>query len=117
MNKFWLFLSTTINLLSLLIFNFIFITSFFSENIRSNLSALISTLLNNGVIGYYIILIILTYLLPLFKFWYFIVQYKTINYEVLKSSIISTEFERKTSNWIYILSFILLVIYLFYSKS
>ena len=114
MNKFWLFLSTSINLLSLLLFNFIFISSFFSENIRSNFSALILTLLNNGAIGYYVILIILTYLLPLFKFWYFIVQYKTINYEVIKSSITSTEFERKTSNWIYILSFILLVIYLFY---
>ena len=117
MNKFWLFISTSINLLSLLIFNFIFITSFFFENIRSNLSALISTLLNNGVIGYYVILIILTYLLPLFKFWYFIVQYKTINYEIIKSSITSTEFETKTSNWIYILSFILLVIYLFYFTS
>mgnify|MGYP001181921560 FL=1 len=115
MNKFWLFLSTSINLLSLVLLNFIFISSFFSENIRSNLSALISILLNNGVIGYYVILIILTYFLPLFKFWYFIFQDKTINYEVIKSSIISTEFERKTSNWIYTLSFILLVIYLFYS--
>ena len=102
-----------VDLLSILIFHTILFTSFFSESVRLNIIDLVSTLLTNGVIGLYVILIMTNLIFPNFKLWYFMFQEKNLNMVVYKKTMTTSNVEKKLSKWIYLyLPFILIVYFI-----
>ena len=106
-------ITSIINLLSILLFHTILFFSFFSESVRLNLADLVSTLLTNGVIGLYVILIMTNFIFPNFKLWYFMFQEKNLNMLVYKKTMTTSNVEKKLSKWIYLyLPFILIVYFI-----
>ena len=59
-----------ISLVTILPFHLILFGSLFSGNIRNNLFDLFTTLLDNGIIGAYIILVLIYLFIPNINFWY-----------------------------------------------
>ena len=106
-------ITSILDLLSILLFHTILFFSFFSESVRLNLAVFVPTLLSNGVIGLYAILIITNIIFPNFKLWYFMFQEKKLNMLVYKKIMTTSSVEKKLSKWIYLyLPFILIVYFI-----
>ena len=75
--------------------NILILLSIFSENIRSNIITLFSTLIENGVMGFYVISILIYLSRDVFKLWFYIFKYKAINIEVFKKALLQSQLEKK----------------------
>ena len=86
----------------------------FIENVRRNLFEMIHTLLENGLIGYAVLLLLFSTLRPTIKLWYFMVLERDINMNLFKLAIEKTDLEQKFSAFIWFYLPVLLVIYVFF---
>ena len=102
-----------IDSITILLFQTILVFSLFSENVRLNISALVSALLSNGVIGLYVLIILTNMFFPNFKLWYFIYQEKTLNMHVLQKTMTTSNTEKKISKWVYVYLPVLVLVYVY----
>ena len=86
----------------------------FIESVRSNLYAMVNTLLENGLIGYAVIIVLFSILMPTIKLWYFVVLERGINIALFKRALEKTDLEQKFSAFIWFYLPVLLVIYVFF---
>ena len=102
-----------IDSITILLFQTILVFSLFSENVRLNISALLSALLSNGVIGLYVLIILTNMFFPNLKLWYFIYQEKTLNMHVLQKTMTTSNTEKKISKWVYVYLPVLVLVYVY----
>ncbi len=86
----------------------------FIENVRRNLFEMIHTLLENGLIGYAVILVFFSAFIPTIKLWYFVVLERGININLFKLAIEKTDLEQKLSTFVWVCIPVLLVIYVYF---
>ena len=112
------FLRTGVELAIMVVVHLVILALPFIESVRSNLYAMVNTLLEKGRIGYAVIIVLFSILIPTIKLWYFVVLERGININLLKRALEKTDLEQKLSTyvWVYlpVLSTILLVIYVYF---
>jgi len=91
--------------------NILILLAIFSENIRSNITTLFSTLIENGVIGLYVISVLIYMSTDVFKLWFYIFKDKAINIKVIKKALIQTQLEKKIGTFIWFGGPLLLIVY------
>ena len=91
--------------------NILILLAIFSENIRSNITTLFSTLIENGVIGLYVISVLIYMSTDVFKLWFYIFKHKAINIKVIKKALLQTQLEKKIGTFIWFGGPLLLIVY------
>ena len=91
--------------------NILIFLAIFFENIRLNISALFSSLIENGVIGFYVISILIYMSRDVFKLWFYIFKDKAINIEVFKKALLQTQLEKKIGTFVWFGGPLLLIVY------
>ena len=100
-----------ISLVTILPFHLILFGSLFSGNIRNNLFDLFTTLLDNGIIGTYIILVLLYLFIPNIKLWYLCIKSRAFNTEIYMQASAKTIFEEYISKFLYLYAPLLMLCY------
>ena len=114
MNKLFNFLTTGLELAIMAVVHLVILALPFIESVRSNLYAMVNVLLESGPIGYYVIIVLFSILIPTIKLWYFVVLERGININLFKLAIEKTDLEQKFSAFIWFYLPVLLVIYVFF---
>ena len=86
------FVSKAITVVMILLSLSILIGGIFSSNIRSNLAGLVSTLLSNGILGYWASLVLLNLYFPVYKFFKVFFEMRSIK-KALDVAILKNKFE------------------------
>ena len=108
------FLRAGVELATMLGVHLVILALPFIESVRSNLYAMVNVLLESGPIGYYVIIVLFSILIPTIKLWYFVVLERGININLFKLAIEKTDLEQKFSAFIWFYLPVLLVIYVFF---
>ena len=87
-------IKSALDVVTFFLFSIIIISSFFSENIRANLKSLISTLYENGLVGLAATLILISFLIPTFKFYYLLAKNRKINIQLIRSALTPSKSEK-----------------------
>ena len=87
-------IKSAVDVVTFFLFSIIIISSFFSENIRANLKSLISTLYENGLVGLAATLILISFLIPTFKFYYLLAKNRKINIQLIRSALTPSKSEK-----------------------
>ena len=87
-------IKSAVDIVTFFLFSIIIISSFFSENIRANLKSLISTLYENGLVGLAATLILISFLIPTFKFYYLLAKNRKINIQLIRSALTPSKSEK-----------------------
>ena len=95
------FLAITIKVISFLLVNAILIALPFLSFVQENLFQLFSTLLDNGLIGVYFVIMFLNFFIPSLRFWYTVLLNKGKFVESFKSIMETTPFEKTLDKLIY----------------
>ena len=114
MNKLFNFLITGLELAIMAAVHLVILAFPFIENVRRNLFEMVSALLENGLIGYAVLLLLFSTLRPTIKLWYFMVLERDINMNLFKLAIEKTDLEQKFSAFIWFYLPVILVIYVFF---
>ena len=113
------FLAITFKLINFALVNAILISVPLLPQVRENLFKLLSTLLDNGLIGFYLVIMLLNFFIPSLRFWYSVFLNKGKFVESFKSIMETTPFEKALNKLIYrylpitIVVFYLIRIYIF----
>ena len=91
--------------------NILIFLAIFFENIKLNISALFSSLIEYGFVGYYVISILIYMSIGFFKLWFYIFKDKAINIKVIKKALIQTQLEKKIGTFIWFGGPLLLIVY------
>ena len=105
------FLAITIKVISFLLVNAILIALPFLSFVQENLFQLFSTLLDNGFIGLYLVIMLLNFIIPSLRFWYLVFLNKGKFVESFKNSMETTSFEKTLDKYIYIYLPITIVVF------
>ena len=108
------FLRTGVELAIMAVAHLVILALPFIESVRSNLYAMVNTLLENGLIGYAVIIVLFSILMPTIKLWYFVVLERGINIALLKRALEKTDLEQKLSTYVWVYLPVLLVIYVYF---
>ena len=108
------FLRTGVELAIIVVVHLVILALPFIESVRSNLYAMVNTLLENGLIGYVVIIVLFSILMPTIKLWYFVVLERDINITLLKRALEKTDLEQKLSTYVWVYLPVLLVIYVYF---
>jgi len=100
-----------ISLITILPFHLILLGSLFSGNIRNNLFNIFKTLLDKGIIGAYIILVLLYLFIPNMKLWYLCIKSRAFNTEIYMQASAKTIFEEHMSKFLYLYAPLLILCY------
>ena len=95
------FFAITIKIISFALVNAILISVPLLPLVRENLFRLFSTLLDNGLIGLYLVIMLLNFFIPSLRFWYSVFLNKGKFFESFKNSLESSSFEKKLDKLIY----------------
>ena len=95
------FFAITIKIINFALVNAILISFPLLPLVRENLFRLFSTLLDNGLIGLYLVIMLLNFFIPSFRFWYSVFLNKGKFAESFKNSLESSFFEKKLDKLIY----------------
>ena len=95
------FFAITIKIISFALVNAILISAPLLPHVRENLLRLFSTLLDNGLIGFYLVTMLLNFFIPSLRFWYSVLLNKGKFVESFKNSLESSSFEKKLDKLIY----------------
>ena len=95
------FFAITIKIISFALVNAILISVPLLPLVRENLFRLFSTLLDNGLIGLYLVIMLLNFFIPSLRFWYSVFLNKGKFIESFKNSLESSSFEKKLDKLIY----------------
>lgn len=87
-------IKSALDVVTFFLFSIIIISSFFSENIRANLKSVISTLYENGLVGLAATLILISFLIPTFKFYYLLAKNRKINIQLIRSALTPSKSEK-----------------------
>ena len=87
-------IKSALDVVTFFLFSIIIISSFFSENIRANLKSVISTLYENGLVGLAATLILISFLIPTFKFYYLLAKNRKINIQLIRSALTTSKSEK-----------------------
>lgn len=87
-------IKSAVDVVTFFLFSIITISSFFSENIRANLKSVISTLYENGLVGLAATLILISFLIPTFKFYYLLAKNRKINIQLIRSALTPSKSEK-----------------------
>ena len=87
-------IKSAVDVVTFFLFSIIIISSFFSENIRANLKSVISTLYENGLVGLAATLILISFLIPTFKFYYLLAKNRKINIQLIRSALTPSKSEK-----------------------
>ena len=87
-------IKSAVDVVTFFLFSIIIISSFFSENIRANLKSVISTLYENGLVGLAATLILISFLIPTFKFYYLLAKNRKINSQLIRSALTPSKSEK-----------------------
>ena len=107
------FLAITLKIISFALVNAILISVPFLPLVRVNLFKLLSTLLDNGLIGVYFVIMFLNFFIPSLRFWYTVLLNKGKFVESFKSIMEITPFEKTLDKLIYIYLPIAIFVFLF----
>ena len=113
------FVAITFKLINFALVNAILISVPFLPQVRENLFILLSSLLDNGLIGVYFLIMFLNFFIPSLRFWYTVLLNKGKFVESFKSIMETTPFEKALNKLIYrylpitIVVFYLIRIYIF----
>tara|TARA_B110000444_G_C18659683_1_gene510125 strand:- start:206 stop:553 length:348 start_codon:yes stop_codon:yes gene_type:complete len=108
------FLRTRVELAIMVVVHLVILALPFIESVRSNFYEMINTLLENGLIGYAVIIVLFSILIPSIKLWYFVVLERGININLLKRALEKTDLEQKLSTYVWVYLPVLLVIYVYF---
>ena len=106
------FFAITIKIINFVLVNAILISVPLLPLVRDNLFRLFSTLLDNGLIGLYLVIMLLNFFIPSLRFWYSVFLNKGKFVESFKNSLESSSFEKKLDKLIY--TYLPIVIVAFY---
>ena len=95
------FFAITIKIISFALVNAILISVPLLPLVRENLFRLFPTLLDNGLIGLYLVIMLLNFFIPSLRFWYSVFLNKGKFIESFKNSLESSSFEKKLDKLIY----------------
>ena len=95
------FLAITFKLINFALVNAILISAPLLPHVRENLLRSFSTLLDNGLIGLYLVTMLLNFFIPSLRFWYSVLLNKGKFVESFKNSLESSSFEKKLDKLIY----------------
>ena len=95
------FVAITFKLINFALVNAILISAPFLPLVRENLFKLLSTLLDNGLIGVYLVIMFLNFFIPSLRFWYTAILNKGKFVESFKSIMETTPFEKALDKLIY----------------
>ena len=95
------FLAITLKIISFALVNAILISVPFLPLVRENLFKLLSTLLDNGLIGVYFVIMFLNFFIPSMMFWYTVLVNNGKFVESFKSILETTPFEKMLDKLIY----------------
>ena len=95
------FLGITFKLINFALVNAILISVPLLPQVRENLFKLLSTLLYNCLIGFYLVIMLLNFFIPSLRFWYSVFLNKGKFIESFKNSLESSSFEKKLDKLIY----------------
>ena len=95
------FFAITIKIISFALVNAILISVPLLPLVRENLFRLFSTLLDNGLIGLYLVIMLLNFFIPSMRFWYLVFLNKGKFVESFKNSMETTSFEKTLDKLIY----------------
>ena len=87
-------IKSAVDVVTFFLFSIIIISGFFSENIRANLKSVISTLYENGLVGLAATLILISFLIPTFKFYYLLAKNRKINIQLIRSALTPSKSEK-----------------------
>ena len=87
-------IKSAVDIVTFFLFSIIIVSSFFSENIRANLKSVISTLYENGLVGLAATLILISFLIPTFKFYYLLAKNRKINIQLIRSALTPSKSEK-----------------------
>ena len=87
-------IKSAVDVVTFFLFSIIIISSFFSESIRANLKSVISTLYENGLVGLAATLILISFLIPTFKFYYLLAKNRKINIQLIRSALTPSKSEK-----------------------
>ena len=114
MNKLFNFLTTGLELAIMAVVHLVILAFPFIENVRRNLFEMVNALLENGLIGYAVIIVLFSILMPTIKLWYFVVLERGINIALFKRALEKTDLEQKLSTYVWVYLPVLLVIYVYF---
>tara|TARA_B000000475_G_scaffold158841_1_gene127888 strand:- start:1009 stop:1362 length:354 start_codon:yes stop_codon:yes gene_type:complete len=106
------FFAISIKIISFTLANAILISAPFLSLVRENLFQFFSTLLNNGLLGLYVVIMLLNFFIPSLRFWYSAIHNKGKFVESFKNILETTTFEKKLDKLIY--TYLPIVIVAFY---
>ena len=95
------FFAITIKIISFALVNAILISVPFLPLVRENLLKLFSSLLDNGLIGFYFVIMFLNFFIPSLRFWYTVLLNKGKFVESFKSIMETTPLEKTLDKLIY----------------
>ena len=106
------FLAKTLKIINFALFNAILISLPFLSSVRGSVFTLFSTLLDNGLIGLYIVMMLLNLFIPSLRFWYAVFLNKGKFVESFKNTLETTSFEKTLDKLTYV--YLPIVIAVFY---
>ena len=106
------FLAITLKIISFALVNAILISVPFLPLVRVNLFKLLSTLLDNGLLGLYVVIMLLNFFIPSLRFWCSVIFNKGKFVESFKNIMETTAFEKTLDKLIY--AYLLVAIVVFY---
>ena len=106
------FFGISIKIISFTLVNVILISVPFLSLVRENLFQLISTLLNNGLLGLYVVIMLVNFCIPSLRFWCSVIFNKGKFVESFKNIMETTPFEKTLDKLIY--AYLPVVIVVFY---
>ena len=95
------FFTISIKIINFALINAILISAPLLSFVRENLFQLFSTLLDNGLLGLYVVIMLLNFFIPSLRFWYTVLLNKGKFVESFKSIMETTPFEKTLDKLIY----------------